>query len=154
MVAVPRIHLILMRIRTGKKRIRIKVISINFFNKAEFSIFYYYFFRLFFAKRWTIQKSGNFYNLAFLNSSNLGFVIYLFFCSFLLIFCTLDPDPWIRIFFRIQIWIQDQNLTDPNPKHGWLVETKFNLKNFFYFLPGTVFLFLHFLPAFTNIFWD
>ena len=29
-----------------------------------------------------------------------------FFCSFWLIFYPLDPDPWIRIFLRIQIWIQ------------------------------------------------
>ena len=26
-----------------------------------------------------------------------------FFCSFWLIFCPLDPDPWIRIFLRIRI---------------------------------------------------
>ena len=36
--------------------------------------------------------------------SDLGFEIkILFCCSFWLIFCPLDPDPWIRIFLRIPV---------------------------------------------------
>ena len=62
-----------MRIRTGKKwfQIRIQVISLKFttlFNKSKFCLI---FFSYFYAK--AIQKSGNFYNLAFFNYSDSGF---------------------------------------------------------------------------------
>ena len=40
----------------------------------------------------------------FFNSSDLGFE------SFWLIFWPLDPDPWIRIFLRIQILIQEAKI--------------------------------------------
>ena len=33
-----------------------------------------------------------------------------FFCSFWLIFCPLDPDPWIRIFLRNRIRIQEAKI--------------------------------------------
>ena len=80
-----------------------KIYWIFFFNKAECSIFLSYFFRIFFLlKLNTIQKSGNFYNLSFFNSSDLGFESN-FFGSFLLIFCPSDPDPRIGIFLRIRI---------------------------------------------------
>ena len=37
----------------------------------------------------------------FFNSSDLGFE------SFRLIFPPLGPDPWIRLFLRIRVWIQE-----------------------------------------------
>ena len=56
-----------------------------------------------------IQKSGNFYYLSFIISSDLGFGSNFFFFHFWLIFCPLDP--WISIFLRIQIRIKEsQNL--------------------------------------------
>ena len=76
-----------------------------FLTKQNFEIFCLIFFAYFYVKTWwTIQKSGNFYNLTFFNSSDLGFESkIIFLCSFWLIFCPLDPDPWIQIFLRIRI---------------------------------------------------
>ena len=53
-----------------------------FLTKQNFQIFCLIFFAYFYAKTWwTIQKSGNFYNLSFFNSSDLGFESKIFFCS-------------------------------------------------------------------------
>ena len=93
--------------------------ELNFFNKAEFSNFSY-----FYAKTlWTIQKSGNCQNLSFFYSSNLGFESKHFFLQFLVdilplgagsvdpnIFADLDPGS--------------KNLAgqkNPDPKH-WLIQ--------------------------------
>ena len=62
---------------------------------------------------WTIQKWGNFYNIFFFKSSDLGFWCKKdFFCSFWLIFYPLDPDPDPG----------SQNLADPlnpDPNHSF-----------------------------------
>ena len=89
-------------IRFGKKlQVIFSTIYWIFFNKAEFSYCVLFFFAYFYAKTWwIIQKSGNFYNLSFFNSSYLGFE------------WILDPDP------------ESQNLadpTDPDPKHWKLL---------------------------------
>ena len=64
-----------------------------FFLRSRIFKFVLFFFAYVYAK--TIQKSGNFYDLSFLNSSDLGFENKYFFCSFWLIFCPLNPDPHI-----------------------------------------------------------
>ena len=54
------------------------------------------FFAYFYAETlWIIQISGNFFIISLFSI--------VFFCSFWLIFCPLDLDPWIRIFLRIRI---------------------------------------------------
>ena len=47
--------------------------------------------------------------ISFFNSSDLGFESKIY-CSFWLIFCPLNPDPWICIFFRIRILSTAANL--------------------------------------------
>ena len=110
-VPVPKIHLILMWIRilvTHWEKMDpdpnpnpghfLKIYWI-FFNKPAFI-----FFSLLYAKTWwTIQKSEKCYNF-FFNSSDLGLESKkVFFCSFWLISCPLNPDPWIRMILRIRI---------------------------------------------------
>ena len=106
---VLRIHLILMRIRildqhwkkTDPDPGHLFKIYWIFLTKQNFQICCLTFFAYFYAKTWwTIQKSGNFYNLSFYYL--FWFWEKTFFCSFWLIFCLLDPDPWIRIFVRIR----------------------------------------------------
>ena len=113
--AVLKNHLILMRIRIldlhWKKWIRIRVISLrftDFFNKNNFYFFLFYFFTYFYLK--TIQKWGNFYNLPFIKSSDLGFISKnVFFLQFLVdilpiasgsvdlhIFADPDSMHWIK----------------------------------------------------------
>ena len=63
-----------------------------FLTKQNLYIFCLIFFAYFFAKTWwTIQKSGNYNNLSFFNSSDLGFESYFF-----AVFGWYFP-PWIRI---------------------------------------------------------
>ena len=107
----------------GKKWIQIQVISMKiteFFQQSRIFKFLSYFFLFFFMLKsswWIIQKSRNFYNLSFFNSSDFGFKSKFFFLSFLLIFCILDLDPWIRIF------IQNLKDPDPDPRHWYTVYT-------------------------------
>ena len=64
-----------------------------------------------------MNHSEKFYNL-FFNSLDLGFETETV-VIFWLIFCPFDPDPWIRIFLRIRIQVQQHlsDTTDPDPKH-------------------------------------
>ena len=78
-----RIHLILKRIRTRKRWIRIQVISL------KFTVFY--------------QQSIIFKFFVSFNRSDLGFEIKKFCLQFLVIFYPLHSDPWLRIFLRIRI---------------------------------------------------
>ena len=86
---------------------------------------------------WIIQKSGKFYNLSFFNSTDFGFKSKLFSLQFLLIFCPLGPDPWIRIFLRIRIlkakilqiqWIRIQILSTVKWKCTWKVVINITVK--------------------------
>ena len=114
--AVLRIHLILMRIRIldphWKKwiRIRIQVIYLRFTEFFEQSRIFKFvvllFFAYFYAKTWwTIQKSGNFYNLSFSIVHILVLRVNIFFAVFGWYFA-----PWIRIFVRIRIRIQESKI--------------------------------------------
>ena len=77
----------------------------NFLTKQNFQIFGFIFFAYFYPKTWwSNQKWGNFYNLLFIKSSDLGFWSKKdFFLKFLVDIYPLDPDPWIRIILRIRI---------------------------------------------------
>ena len=106
-IAVLRIQLICMRIRILAPHWKkmdpgyfFKIYWI-FLTKQNFKIFCL----IFLLKLGEPFRNQNkFYNLAFFNSSDLGFESKIFCCcSFWLIFCPLDPDPRIRIFFRIRI---------------------------------------------------
>ena len=50
----------------------------------------------------------NLFTISFFNNSDLGLRVKIFFCSILLIFCPLDPDPGSQNL---------ADLTDPDPKH-------------------------------------
>ena len=106
-VAVLRIHLILMWMR-----IRNLDPNPGYFFKI-YCIFYHdriiKFFVLFFSldfmqnfiKHSEIRK---FYVFSLFSIVQIrGLRVNNFFCSFWLIFCPLDPDPWIRILLRIRI---------------------------------------------------
>ena len=74
------------------------------------------FFAYFYAKTWwTIQISGNFYNLSF-SIVQIWVLRVIFFCS-LLIFCPLDPDPDPDPGSEN---LADPTDPDPDPKH-WFI---------------------------------
>ena len=70
------------------------------------------------------SKIRNFLKSLFFNSSDLGFKSkILFFCSFCLIFCPLDPDPWIRIFLQIWIQIKEAKILRIQRIRIWILST-------------------------------
>ena len=65
-----------------------------FLAENNFQIFCFIFLAYFYPKTWwIIQKWGNFYNLFFSKVQILDLEVKKVFCSFLLIFYPLDPDP-------------------------------------------------------------
>ena len=95
--SVLRIHFILMRIRI---QIRIPVISLkftDFLTKQNFNILAYFYVKTL----WIIQKSGNFYNLSFFNTSYFGFESKKFFVA--VFGWYFSPFVRIRVFLLIRI---------------------------------------------------
>ena len=100
-----------------------------FFNKTKIPNYFSYVFSLFLCKTcWTIQKSGNFNNLSFFKSLDLGFESKtVFFAVFGWYFA-----PWIRI----RIFFADSDpgsQNHPDPKHC-LLYFLFSWKHFFWLM--------------------
>ena len=96
-----RIHLKLIRIQIMNSSLKF----IDFvFNKAEFSNYFNFLLLIFMLKLDEPFRDQEIFIISlFLTSSDLGFESKFCFCSFWLIFRTLDPDLVIRIFLRIRI---------------------------------------------------
>ena len=115
-----RIHFILMRIWIldphWKKWIRIQVISIKctefFLTKQNFQFCCFIFFAYFYPKTWWPIRNQEYFISLFSLVHIWGLRVNFLLLQFFVDFCPLDPDPWIRIFFRIRIqeakilWIQ------------------------------------------------
>jgi len=103
---VLRIHLILMRIL-------MQILDPHWKKNGSGSrlwIFLYYLLNLF--DKAIFKITFLFFSLIFINLMNHSEMIQ-FFLQFWLIFLPLDPDPWIRIFFRIRI--QSPRFNNWNP---------------------------------------
>ena len=116
-------------IRTGKKWIRIQVISsrfTEFFNKKNnFQIFVLFFSLIFILKLDEPFRNEEIFIISLFSKVQIwGLGVKKFFCSFWLLFYPLDPGPWIRIF--LQIRIRADLSTDPDPKHCFLAVNRFS----------------------------